>query len=208
MKRTRYLWIEYGVLEKEGITSSDILVYLGLARFVDNETQSCFPSISALCDICRLSRPTVIASIKNLEELKLIKVKRTPNSVNVYHLLRAGGGNTLIVQDPVDNSQKSVDKSGGKKSLLVKNRHCGGKNQTLRVVKNRHCNNTYINNTYLTKEGWFKKLKKCIVDNSKRIKYPERYLLSLISTYGEKEVKKLYTKDVPFKDWSSHLKKP
>jgi DNA-binding MarR family transcriptional regulator len=112
--RDRYLWIQYELLEMPEINGSDLLVYMVLARFVNNETQSCYPSYQKICDFGHITRPTVAKSIKHLEEMGLITVKRVTKRPNTYTL--------------VDISSKNIE--------LVKNNR--------NLVKNNACNNTNI----------------------------------------------------------------
>jgi DNA-binding transcriptional ArsR family regulator len=140
--RERFCWIQNEILENDNLNGQDIMVYLALARYANNDTQTCYPSYNKLCKIARVSRPTISKALKTLEECGIISVERSANKVNHYCLLHIH--------------------SSGKDSLLVKKSNGTGKKEIPQVVKMRNTNYTNITNTNLTKlngyKGFVKKL--------------------------------------------------
>lgn len=126
--RTRFLWIQYELWEHPEITGSDLLVYGVLARFADNETQTCFPSITKICELGRVTRKTAIKSLINLEKIgaicKIGKKKRN----HLYALLDIGGKIPLV-----ETNQTSVEKN------------------TLSSVEKDTAINTHLINTHITR---------------------------------------------------------
>jgi DNA-binding transcriptional regulator GbsR (MarR family) len=62
-------------------------VYFALCRHANNETQSCFPSVSLIAAKLGISEIQVKRALKTLEAHNIIKVERTPGKVNVYYLV-------------------------------------------------------------------------------------------------------------------------
>lgn len=118
--RDRYLWVQYELLEIPEINGSDLLVYMVLARFANNETQTCFPSYQKICDFGHITRPTVAKSIKHLEDLGLITVRRVVKRPNTYTLVNIDCKNIELVK---------------KNRILVKNNACNNTNITKRIKK-------------------------------------------------------------------------
>jgi len=73
------------------------MVYLVLAKFTNNETQICFPSIKTLMMVSRLTGPTVSKALKVLEHNDLIAILTVPGKVNHYQLLQPSVPKHLLV---------------------------------------------------------------------------------------------------------------
>lgn len=92
--------IENSILESENLNTYDKLTYIILARFANKNAKTCYPSLNLLCKYVGCSRPTVIKSLKKLEELKLIEIQNRDTEKeghisNIYVL--------LDVDNPVNN---------------------------------------------------------------------------------------------------------
>lgn len=61
------------------LKSGDIAVLAALAKFADNDTRVCWPSVQTLCDITGISKPTVSNALKRLTQAGLIKELRKSN---------------------------------------------------------------------------------------------------------------------------------
>jgi alpha-N-acetylglucosamine transferase len=83
-----WFWINKQILEHKGLNASDKLVYSALAFFANETNQKCYPSIPKLTELTTLTRPTIIKSLKNLEENRLIRIERKKGKVSVYYLLK------------------------------------------------------------------------------------------------------------------------
>jgi DNA-binding MarR family transcriptional regulator len=64
------------------INSGDIAVLAALAKFTDNKTRVCWPSITKLCEITGISRPTVAKALGRLTQVGLIQTVALPNHGN------------------------------------------------------------------------------------------------------------------------------
>ena len=89
-----------------------VMVYLVLKLHENQNTRECFPSLRTICQLSKLSRPTVLKAIRTLEEVGLIEVERrcTKNGrrqVNHYTLLPVGEG-----QSPLPPLVNDVDHPG------------------------------------------------------------------------------------------------
>ncbi len=74
------------VLLNLDLTGPDILVYLALSKYADNKTGKCYPSLTTIEAISRLSRMTVVKSLSRLSQEDLVKIDRTRGQVNRYQL--------------------------------------------------------------------------------------------------------------------------
>jgi DNA-binding transcriptional regulator YhcF (GntR family) len=119
--RRGFLWVDYEIIDDKQLTSSDKIVYMTMARFVDNETQECFPSNKKLAEMTGLTTRTIINAVKHLEDGGYIEVDRAFGRINYYQL----------------------------NEIPVKNKHRTSEIISQVPVKNKHTNNTYINNTYI-----------------------------------------------------------
>lgn len=61
------------------LKTGDIAVLAAMAKFADNDSKVCWPSVQTLCDITGISRPTVGKALKRLSEAGLIKEVRKAN---------------------------------------------------------------------------------------------------------------------------------
>lgn len=76
--------IKSGLLAE--LKSATVVVYCVLLSYADFNTGRCFPGIQTICDLSGLSRPTVVNSIKELEDWGLVEVTRRLGSHNLYQL--------------------------------------------------------------------------------------------------------------------------
>jgi DNA-binding MarR family transcriptional regulator len=139
-----WYWVPKEVLTSDKLNGSDKLIYSALAYYANNKTQGSYPSITTICNLIKISRPTVVNGIKKLVELGFISKTENKGKTSYYNLLKL-----------IDTSKNSLLVS--KSSLLVKNRHYTSKNKTRvsknsrhGLVKNRHTNNSF-NKTKKTK---------------------------------------------------------
>lgn len=122
IRNGEWYWVQKEVLSSSKLNASDKLVYSALAYYANNKTQQCYPSYTRICELIKLSRPTVIKGIQNLIKHNFISRKKREGKVNYYEMIKVTSQNSL----PVKNST-----STSKKENLV-------------LVKNSTTNNTYI----------------------------------------------------------------
>jgi len=82
-----WYWANKIVLEYPNLKPSAKLIYNALAYYANNQSQSCFPSITRLASLTGLHKDTVSNCIKILEEKGFIKVERKSGENNQYVLL-------------------------------------------------------------------------------------------------------------------------
>ena len=85
-KRRSFFWIQHCVFDDKSLNPSDKVVYQSLCRFVNNETQECFPSMQTLVDYTGLSDNTIRSRLKHLKELGYIEIDAIPGKVNYYQI--------------------------------------------------------------------------------------------------------------------------
>ena len=69
------------------LAPSDLLVYLTIKRYMNNETKEAFPSLSTISKVCGASINTIRNSIENLKKASYIKVMKKGRS-NIYKFLK------------------------------------------------------------------------------------------------------------------------
>jgi predicted transcriptional regulator len=82
-----FTWIRNAVLDNPGLSSSDLMVYLVLMRYMNNKTKVCYPSIKTIMKRAGLGQRTVYRCLNNLEHLKLIYRDRLKGRSNKYIIL-------------------------------------------------------------------------------------------------------------------------
>lgn len=80
------MWIQYEVFDDKRLSSSDKVVYMVLARHANNDTQTCFPSIETIEQEAGLTQNTVVRSLRKLEKLHIIDIKKEQGMSNIYQL--------------------------------------------------------------------------------------------------------------------------
>ena len=69
------------------LTPQDLLVYVSIKRYMNNETKEAFPSLQTIAEKCGASIPTIRKCIKRLEEGKYIQVIKKGRS-QIYKFLK------------------------------------------------------------------------------------------------------------------------
>ena len=87
-----FLWVRYDVFDNQDLNSSDMLVYMGLMRYMNNQTCTCFPSLTKLEEMTGLTRKTVYKSLAHLEEEGLVAISKEGGKVNQYLMLEPKQG--------------------------------------------------------------------------------------------------------------------
>ncbi len=83
-----WYWSNKLVLDHPYLTSSTKVVYHALAYFADNDSQKAYPSLTKICQLTNLKRPTVIKAVRQLEEYHFIKVEKEQGRLSKYTLLK------------------------------------------------------------------------------------------------------------------------
>jgi biotin operon repressor len=63
---------------------TDLLVYVGLKRYMNGITKQSYPSTTTIAKDTGLSRPTIAKSIKKLEDTGYIKTEKRPKKSTIY----------------------------------------------------------------------------------------------------------------------------
>ena len=104
-RKFSYTRIENSVIDNiEIFDKNDLLCYMVLCRFADNETSECFPSYKTIADKMRVSVKTAINAIKSLESKGIIHIENRKDSKggdtsNLYTILISNFllGATLLI---------------------------------------------------------------------------------------------------------------
>mgnify|MGYP000061344156 CR=1 FL=1 len=136
-----WFWVDKEVWADTRLTASDKVVYGSLAYFANNKSQTSFPSYTLLSKYSDVSERQCYRSIKKLEVLEYVSVKRGGGrgKPNIYALLE-NPAKMAEITETLTNKQKNPDKSSPK------------------TLTNNTSNNTYINNTNKQEGNNLKKL--------------------------------------------------
>lgn len=78
--------------------------------------RSCYPSIAGTAEVCRMSRPTVIRAVAELERTGWIEVRRRAGMGSVYRLAHRSTGLTGKAEAPVNGVDRSKMDTGKKEA--------------------------------------------------------------------------------------------
>lgn len=70
-------------MTKDKLKPKDLLVYVTIKKYMNKDTLSCFPSLATIVEKSGVSKPTVLNSIKSLEQSGYIKVSKKGRN-NLY----------------------------------------------------------------------------------------------------------------------------
>jgi len=159
LTRKSHIWIHTIVFDDTRLKASDKLVYLTLARFVNNETQECFPSIEKICEVGGLTNRTVTKSLRKLEKYNYIEIRRSTGNVNTYVLLEPEGNKYNIPVNQEDEAPKNAETTPPtpeNAEEIPPEKFAGVQNDTREGVQNNTTTPpkiTPLTSTYLTKES-------------------------------------------------------
>lgn len=84
----KHIQLPNGMTENKKLTPKDLLVYLAIKKYMNNESKSCYPSINTIVKDSGVSKVTVMKCLYKLEEEKYIKIiKNGMKRNNVYVFL-------------------------------------------------------------------------------------------------------------------------
>jgi DNA-binding transcriptional MocR family regulator len=158
-RKFSYTRIENSVIDNiEIFDKNDLLCYMVLCRFADNETSECFPSYKTIADKMRVSVKTAINAIKSLESKGIIHIENRKDSKggdtsNLYTILNfedkiakkeenKKASSTAIDEAP--QSSASINNLSNK-SIPQKDKKDTKKNKTLKNKFNDGTNNHFEN---------------------------------------------------------------
>jgi DNA-binding transcriptional regulator YhcF (GntR family) len=129
-RKFSYTRIENSVIDNiEIFDKNDLLCYMVLCRFADNETSECFPSYKTIADKMRVSVKTAINAIKSLESKGIIHIENRKDSK---------GGDTSNLYTILNFEDKIAKKEENKKASST----------AIDEAPNNIKSSTSINNSY------------------------------------------------------------
>lgn len=172
-----------------------LAVYNVLALHADNKSRKSWPSTYAISKMLGISRTTVVVSIATLERAKLIIQTGKRGRVAEYRLTK--------IQETRPLDEPLMVKN--KKTKLSTSRPFGDINGTSDVpLVVQQVNTNYTQELDLiTTEGVLYEKLLSYLKTQPNIRFPEKFLDSLISRYGKKHLTKLLR--LEFTLWKEHL---
>ena len=70
----KHIQLPNGMTENKKLTPKDLLVYLAIKKYMNNESKSCYPSINTIVKDSGVSKVTVMKCLDKLEKEKYIKI--------------------------------------------------------------------------------------------------------------------------------------
>lgn len=101
-----WFWIHTHVWKDKRLSKADKVVYGTLAAYVNSSSQTAFPSITKISLDSDTSERHTYRSLKNLERLEYVGVRRKIGKPNRYTLLKT----TPDMMSPLTNRQQGGDK--------------------------------------------------------------------------------------------------
>ena len=161
-RKFSYTRIENSVIDNiEIFDKNDLLCYMVLCRFADNETSECFPSYKTIADKMRVSVKTAINAIKSLESKGIIHIENRKDSKggdtsNLYTILNfedkivkkeenKKASSTAIDEAPNNIKSSTSINNSYNKSIPQKDKKDTKKNKTLKNKFNDGTNNHFEN---------------------------------------------------------------
>ena len=161
-RKFSYTRIENSVIDNiEIFDKNDLLCYMVLCRFADNETSECFPSYKTIADKMRVSVKTAINAIKSLESKGIIHIENRKDSKggdtsNLYTILNFEDkitkkeenkkASSIAVDEASNNIKSSTSINNSyNKSIPQKDKKDTKKNKTLKNKFNDGTNNHFEN---------------------------------------------------------------
>lgn len=123
-----WFWIEKELWNDPTLTASDKVIYGSIAYFANNKTQEAYPSLTTLAKFSQCSRMQVSRSLKTLQKLGVLVIKRRPGKHNYYTLLKYPSNKLLPVTnkngtsnnyDPVLVTNKDTNYNNSNKNYLT-----------------------------------------------------------------------------------------
>lgn len=141
------------------LTPQDLLVYVSIKRFMNNETKEAFPSLQTIAELCGASIPTIRKCIKNLELGRYIEIIKKGRS-QIYKFIKYDKFEPFSYEflDKKDltftekayliASQQYMFKDNGKGKIGMSNQELG---ELINMPKSTvtKCNNTLESKGYL-----------------------------------------------------------
>lgn len=175
-RRFNFTIIENEIIDDiERFDKNDLLCYMVLCRFANNETGECYPSYKTIAEKMRVGVSTAIKAIKSLIDKGVIEVQQRKNenggdTSNLYTIVNASkdAENKKASTVPPVKANKENIKSNN--SIPQNNKEYASKKEENKVLNNKH-NNT-VKNTFTEYEA--KELEdKLRESQSKRLGYKQ-----------------------------------
>lgn len=103
----RHVQLPNELLKSKQLSPNDILVYLTIKRFMNNESKSCYPSKTTISKLSGLSRNTIIKCIDNLIKNNVINLCINGNKKFYIFNYSDNDGFEMISFDFLDNADLS-----------------------------------------------------------------------------------------------------
>ena len=109
----KFLMLREEIFINAELKRSDIIIYLALIKFMNNETKECYPSIKTIIKFSRMSKSAIHVSLSKLEKNKIIFIERKTGKVNHYIILEPSSPRKkILTQNGIENMNRVVQNEG------------------------------------------------------------------------------------------------
>ena len=152
-RRFNFTIIENDIIDDiERFDKNDLLCYMVLCRFANNETGECYPSYKTIAEKMRVGVSTAIKAVKSLIDKGVVEVQQRKNenggdTSNLYTIVNINKDNenkkaSTVPPVKAEKHRNNFDNN----SIPQNNKKYASKKEENKVLKNKH--NDTVNNTF------------------------------------------------------------
>lgn len=175
-RRFNFTIIENDIIDDiERFDKNDLLCYMVLCRFANNETGECYPSYKTIAEKMRVGVSTAIKTVKSLIDKGVVEVQQRKNenggdTSNLYTIVNINKDNENKKASTVPPVKANKENIKSNNSIPQNNKKYASKKEENKVLNNKH-NNT-VKNTFTEYEA--KELEEKLRESqSKRLGYKQ-----------------------------------
>lgn len=156
-RRFNFTIIENDIIDDiERFDKNDLLCYMVLCRFANNETGECYPSYKTIAEKMRVGVSTAIKAVKSLIDKGVVEVQQRKNenggdTSNLYTIVNINKDNENKKASTVPPVKADKENIKSNNSIPQNNKKYASKKEENKVLNNKH-NNT-VKNTFTEYEA-------------------------------------------------------
>ena len=156
-RRFNFTIIENDIIDDiERFDKNDLLCYMVLCRFANNETGECYPSYKTIAEKMRVGVSTAIKAVKSLIDKGVVEVQQRKNenggdTSNLYTIVNINKDNENKKASTVPPVKANKENIKSNNSISQNNKKYASKKEENKVLNNKH-NNT-VKNTFTEYEA-------------------------------------------------------
>ena len=151
-RRFNFTIIENDIIDDiERFDKNDLLCYMVLCRFANNETGECYPSYKTIAEKMRVGVSTAIKAVKSLIDKGVVEVQQRKNenggdTSNLYTIVNINKDNENKKASTVPPVKANKENIKSNNSIPQNNKKYDSKKEENKVIHNKH--NDTVNNNF------------------------------------------------------------